>query len=239
MNTFLKTIALLLLLIVLVKNAGAQNPISPPGVYIADPSARVFNGTLYLYGSTDKSCDYWCSHHHDVLFTNNMATWGLQQNVFGSKGQQDEVPYNNELLFAPDCAQKGDTFFLYYCQPANQQSEGVATANSPKGPFTKGSSINLFGHSQIDPAVFIDDDGTAYYLWGQFSLKMARLKPNMREIDSASLHIGVLTEKGHHFHEGPYLTKHNGMYYLVYADISREDKPTCLGYATSETPFGP
>ena len=35
------------------------------------------------------------------------------------------------------------------------------------------------------------------------------------------------------------MTKRNGIYYLVFADISRAGMPTCLGYATSKSPFGP
>jgi len=33
--------------------------------------------------------------------------------------------------------------------------------------------------------------------------------------------------------------KRNGIYYLVYADVSRGSRPTCLGYSTSDSPFGP
>lgn len=217
----------------------AQNPICPPGTYIADPSAKVFNGKLYLYGSTDVSCDHWCSWHHDVISTNDMASWNFTNKVFHSKGPADQVPYNDNLLFAPDCELVNDTFYLFYCQPENIHAEGVATSTSPTGPFEKGKAIELFGHHQFDPSCFIDDDGTAYYIWGQFSLKMAKLKPNMRELDESTLKVDVITEKEHFFHEGAFMTKRNGIYYLVYADISREDKPTCLGYATSTSPFGP
>jgi len=38
----------------------AQNPIVPPGVYIADPSAHVWQaGRLYVYGSLDESTEYY------------------------------------------------------------------------------------------------------------------------------------------------------------------------------------
>ncbi len=37
----------------------AQNPISPLGVYIADPAAHVWkDGRLYVYGSLDITTDY-------------------------------------------------------------------------------------------------------------------------------------------------------------------------------------
>jgi hypothetical protein len=68
---------------------------------------------------------------------------------------------------------------------------------------------------------------------------MGVLKPNMKELDLASVKDSVLTEGEHHFHEGAFMTKIKGLYYLVFADISRGDIPTCIGYATAEKPFGP
>jgi arabinoxylan arabinofuranohydrolase len=230
---------LLCLSFLMMKIVQSQNPICAPGIYMADPSAKVFQDKLYLYTSTDLSCEHWCSWHHDILWTSDMKTWHTQTGVFHSRGETDEVPYNDNLLFAPDAAFANDSFYLYYCQPERDFAEGVAVASSPLGPFKGGTPLETFNNSQIDPSVFIDDDGTAYYIWGQFSLKMARLKPNMRDLELETLQKDILTEATHYFHEGAFMTKHKGLYYLVYADISREDKPTCLGYATSKTPFGP
>lgn len=230
----------LLLLIFLSNSIIAQNPISPPGVYIADPSAHVWkDGKLYIYGSLDESCNYYCSYRHDVLTTEDLKSWSLHKDVFVSRGPGDGISYNDEVLYAPDAAYKRDTFYLYYCQPDRKFSEGVATSTSPTGPFTNGKNIDLKGYGQIDPSVFIDDDGQAYYLWGQFTMKMARLKPDMTELDLSSVRDSILTEGSHHFHEGAFLAKRNGIYYLIYADISRGDAPTCIGYSTSKSPFGP
>jgi hypothetical protein len=68
---------------------------------------------------------------------------------------------------------------------------------------------------------------------------MAKLKPNMAEIDSTTIHQAVVTEKEHFFHEGGYLIKRDGIYYFIYAHMGRADRPTCIGYATSRHPFGP
>jgi beta-xylosidase len=217
----------------------SQNPITPAGVYFADPSAHVWDGKLYLYGSLDKSCDYYCSRDHHVLSTTDMKNWKVHENVFSSAGKNDEVPYNDDLLFAPDCAMARDSFYLYYCQPNPESAEGVAVSTSPTGPFVNGQPLNVGEYNEIDPSLFIDDDGEAYYMWGQFNLKMARMKPNMREIDTSTIQTNILTEEEHHFHEGAYMAKRNGIYYLVYADLSRADMPTCIGYATSKSPFGP
>lgn len=218
----------------------AQNPISPPGVYIADPTARVWeDGNLYIYGSLDKSCDYYCSHTHPVLYTHDLRSWQLAEDVFMSKGDRDEVPYNDNLLFAPSAAYRDGVYYLYYCQPDRSYAEGVAISESPLGPFRDGKPIQTYGYNQIDPDVFIDEDGEAYYCWGQFTLKMARMNRDLMSLDSTTIRDQVLTEDTHHFHEGAFMCRINGLYYLIYADISRGDAPTCIGYATSENPFGP
>lgn len=216
----------------------AQNPICPPGLNIADPTTRVWkDGKLYLYGSRDESLNYYGSYDHWVLSTSDLLNWEFTPNAFASKGPFDQVPFNDDMLYAPDCMYKNGMYYLYFCQPGGL--EGVATNTSPTGPFTNPKELYLKKKNQIDPAVFIDDDGQAYYTWGQFQAKIAKLKPNMTEIDTTSIVENVITEKEHFFHEGNYMVKRNGIYYMVYADMSRKGMPTCIGYATSKSPMGP
>jgi len=218
----------------------AQNPIGPRSFYMADPSAHVWkDGKLYIYGSRDESPNYFCSWGHDVALTTDLKTWTIQQNVITSKGAGDQIPYSDERLFAPDCQYKNGLYYLYYCLSGKGDIEGVATSPSPIGPFTNGTRIDLYGNNQIDPCVFMDDDGQAYYIWGQFSVKVAKLKPNMKEIDPATIKSDIITEKQHFFHEGVYMVKRNGIYYLVYTDISRGGIPSCIGYSTARSPYGP
>ncbi|MEZ5019916.1 MAG: family 43 glycosylhydrolase [Bacteroidales bacterium] len=236
----MKTVASLVFLLLYEVCACGQNPISPAGVYLADPSARVWNdGRLYIYGSLDEDCSYYCSTINPVMRTADMKSWEYFGGSFRSAGEGDQIPYNDEVLYAPDAAFKDGRYFLFYCQPDRQNAEGVAWSDSPEGPFVDGKALNVGSHNQIDPAVFIDDDGQAYYLWGQFSLKMARLKVGMTELDTSTIRDSIITEQDHHFHEGAFLAKRNGLYYLVYADLSRGDIPTCIGYATAASPFGP
>ena len=224
----------------LVNPLVAQNPISPPGTYIADPTARVWeDGKLYIYGSLDESCDFYCSKRHHALSTENMIEWTLHEDIFSSIGDNDQVPYNDNYLYAPSIAYNDGKYYLYYCQPDPQHAEGVAVSDSPLGPFMNGEAMNIGQYNEIDPDVFIDDDGQAYYCWGQFTLKMAKLNPDFKTIDSTTVIDNVLTEDEHHFHEGAFMLKIRDLYYLVFADISRADAPTCIGYATSQKPFGP
>lgn len=236
MNRLFLTVAIILFAV----GIQAQNPILPIGTYIADPSAKVWkDGKLYIYGSRDESTDYWCSYDHYVVSTKDMRNWKIDKDAFFSKGEKDEVPFNDKVLYAPDCQEFDMKYYLYFSQPDPKAPEGVAVSDSPVGPFKNGQAIDLYGHNQIDPSVFVDDDGEAYYLWGQFTLKMAKLNDDKMSLDESTLRDSVLTESEHFFHEGAYLTKRNGIYYLVFADISRAGMPTCIGYATSKSVFGP
>lgn len=218
----------------------AQNPIVPPGVYIADPTARQWgDGKMYIYGSRDERPGYYCSWTYHVLSSEDLLKWRLHPNAFASKGDGDQVGYSDDYLYAPDCHYRDGRYYLYYCLANNHHTNGVAIGDLPQGPFTGGVNINTYGYNEIDPAVFIDDDGQGYFIWGQFNAKMARLMPCMTRIDSSSIVTNVVTEQEHFFHEGAFLAKRNGIYYMVYAHMGRAGRPTCIGYATSEHPLGP
>ena len=218
--------------------AMAQNPIVPTGTYMADPSAHQWkDGKVYVYGSRDEKPNHYCSAHYDVLSSEDIVHWTVHKNTFSSVSPNDEVSYSDKALYAPDCIEKDGKFYLFYCLEGGGADEGTAIATSPIDPFQGGRIVE--GAKQIDPSVFMDDDGQAYMTWGQFQCKMAKLKPNLREIDTTIIHTDVLTEEEHHFHEGSQLIKRNGIYYLIFADISRRGRPTSLGYATATSPFGP
>ena len=204
----------------------AQNPISPMGVYIADPSARVApDGRLYIYGSRDESTKYYCSNRYDVLSTTDARNWRLDK----------ESMIWDTVIYAPDVAFKDGKALLYFEDPSG--NEFVASSDSPVGPFKDARAIE--GPKQIDPAVFIDDDGQAYYYYGQFSAKAGKLTPDLKSIVPGTLVDGLLDEEHHGFHEGGFVFKRNSWYYFVYADISRKHRPTCLGYSMSKSPLGP
>ncbi|MGN0202296.1 MAG: family 43 glycosylhydrolase [Candidatus Cryptobacteroides sp.] len=204
----------------------AQNPISPPGVYIADPSARVApDGRLYIYGSRDESPEYYCSDLHDLLSTGDLLNWRLDRGMFRW----------GTTLYAPDAIFKDSKTYLFFDVPDG--TEYVAEGPSPAGPFSKPGVIE--GPREIDPCVFIDDDGQAYYFYGQFSAKGAKLNPDMRSLEPGSLVEGIVDEENHFFHEGSFVFKRGKYYYFVYAHIGRNHRPTCIGYSMATSPLGP
>jgi arabinoxylan arabinofuranohydrolase len=228
-------------LLTISSNVISQNPICPIGTYIADPTARVWaDGKLYIYGSTDENPGYYCSYRHDVMFSSDLSNWTMVENVFASKGENDEVPDVDPPLYAPDIEYRNGTYYLYYCTPQHGYNEGVATSKSPLGPYKHESFMNVGRYNEIDPTIFIDDDGQAYYYWGQFTLKGAKMKPNMVELDTATIRDNIINRDEHFFHEGAFVMKRNGFYYIIYAHEGwRDRRPTCIAYATATSPIGP
>ncbi|WP_456284363.1 family 43 glycosylhydrolase [Microbacterium sp. JZ101] len=136
-------------------------------------------------------------------------------------------------LFAPDCIEKDGRYHLFF--DLSDDSEGVAVSDRPEGPFRDPVRLPATG---IDPAVFVDRDGSAYYYWGQFRASGVRLNDDMRGFDTRAVVHNLITEEEHHFHEGSSMRRIGDTYYLVFADTSR-GRPTSLGYATAQSPLGP
>jgi len=163
----------------------------------------------------------------------NAGDYPIEQIIAAIEKHAEEGLPKDVRLYAPDAIYKNGKYYLYFC--LSDDSEGVAVSESPNGPVHGAAQLPVSG---IDPAVFVDDDGSAYYYWGQFSANAARLTPDMRHLEEASIVEGILTEKEHHFHEGSSVRKRGNTYYYVFADTSR-GRPCCLGYATSNSPLGP
>lgn len=196
---------------------------------------------------------------HDEAFTAEAVTWihdgnapkypgidrehptpfmkKILEEAAGSNDIQEEGDETADeeavFLYAPDCIYKDGRYYLYFC--TSDDREGVAVSECPQGPFTNPVQLPCGG---IDPAVFIDDDGKAYYYWGQLFSHGVRLNEDMISFDPDNIVDNLVTEEKHFFHEGSSMRKMNDTYYYVYADMQR-GRPTALGYATGSSPLGP
>ena len=145
-------------------------------IYTADPSAHVFEDKIYIYPSHDLEHDgvsddegnqYTMEDYH-VFSMDDIDAPVVDH---GQVLHVDDVPWASEKMWAPDAAYKNGTYYFYF--PAKDKDGifriGVATSKSPAGPFTPEPNY-IPGTFSIDPAVFVDDDGTAYMyiggIWG-------------------------------------------------------------------------
>lgn len=158
---------------------------------------------------------------------------GMDIEAAQKKMESEKNEKKPPLLFAPDAIYKDGKYYLYFCM--SDDSEGVAISDKPEGPFKNPIQLPCGG---IDPAIFIDDDGSAYYYWGQVFGKGVRLNDDMVSFNTEDIVDNLITEEEHHFHEGSSIRKIGDTYYMVYSNVER-GKPTSLGYSASKSPLGP
>jgi len=229
----MKTKFFLFLLVVLAYTGHAQNPFITH-MYTADPSARVFDDTLYVYPSHDEdTATRFSMQDWHVFSTTDMKHWTDHGVAFSL----DDISWANEEAWAPDCIRRNGSYYFYY--PVEASKIGVAVGDRPYGPFTDpldsalihtNSTGVVCNRDFIDPAVFIDDDGQAYLYMGQLVVNAIKLNEDMITYDG-EVHLLEGTDD---FFEAVWMHKYRGTYYLSYAAQSGEIK-----YCTSKNPLGP
>jgi beta-xylosidase len=141
-------------------------------MYTADPSAHVFNGKLYIYPSHDIATGVTTTGEGDRFDMKDfhvfsMDAVGGEVVDHGEALNLKDIPWASRQLWAPDAAEKNGKYFFYF--PAKDKSDifriGVATSDSPSGPF-KAEPEPINGSFSVDPAVFKDDDGSYYMYFG-------------------------------------------------------------------------
>jgi len=211
--------------------------------FTADPTARVFEGKIYVYPSHDIKAppqykgrpNWFVMEDYHVFSSSNLTDWEDHGVIVSQTGVEwaDPAAYS---MWAPDAVFKDGKYYFYF--PAVAKSGGfrigVATADKPYGPF-KPMATAIDGVKGIDPSVLIDKDGSAYLYYSLDKIFAARLKPNMVEIEGEPQVFDNLPKKG--LQEGPFVFERNGLYYLTYPHVA--NKTERLEYATSTSPLGP
>jgi hypothetical protein len=174
---------------------------------------------------------------YHVFSSENLLDWE-DHGVIVSQTSAPWVDSKSYSMWAPDCVERDGKYYFYF--PARGtggrrgSSIGVAIADKPGGPFTP-EPKPIEGVVGIDPNVFIDKDGQAYLLYSLNKIFVAKLKPNMVELDSPVQVYDNLPTKG--LVEGPFMFERNGVYYLTYPHV--ENKTERLEYAIGDNPLGP
>ena len=227
------------------------NPIIT-SIYTADPAPMGFGDTLYLYTTHDEDeliNDFYTMFDWRCFSTKDMVNWTDHGVIFSL----DDIEWADDRAWAPQAIERNGKFYLY-C-PVHKKDGGMAIAvgvsDSPTGPFKDiGEPLVDEGDwNDIDPTVFIDDDGQAYLYFGNPELRYVLLNEDMVSYDKK---VGVVKipmtvesfAKGSHmtgttYGEGPWFYKRNNIYYMVYAAFGEGKQSEHLAYSTSTSPTGP
>lgn len=240
---------LFLLSLMLVFKAGiSQNPIVQTN-YTADPAPTVYNDKLYLYTSHDEDKSTWFTMDDWRLYTTeDMVNW----TDHGAVLAYDDFEWAGKNAWAPQAIERDDKIYMYVPITSREGKNGigVAVADSPYGPFIDPLGKPLISNSQddIDPSVFIDDDGQAYLFWGNPVPYYVKLNEDMISYEGEIIQIPNTVEafgkrEGEEdprrpttYEEGPWLYKRDATYYMFFA---AGPLPEHIGYSTSKDITGP
>jgi beta-xylosidase len=222
-------------------HAHAANPLFAP-LYTADPAVLVDGGRVYLFTGRDEALpdgkDF-VMHEWRVFSTCDMVNW----QDHGVPVKVKDFAWSKGRAWASDVVKRHGKYWFYSTvehATVPGFAVGVAVSDSPTGPFVdaRGSALITndmttqtdIAWDDIDPTVFVDDDGQAWLYWGNTVLKAVKLKANMTELDGP-----IQVVKAEHFTEAAYLHKRKGTYYLSYSQHFPEE----TAYMTGPSPLGP
>jgi beta-xylosidase len=239
--------------------------------YTADPSPMVVGDTLFLYTSHDaspedipdpneKSSAGFFMYDWLLWSTTDMVNW----TEHGACASLKEFSWRSREngAWAIQTVERNGKYYLY--APLHGHGIGVLVADSPYGPFKDPLGQPLVWQKEhwddIDPSVWVDDDGQAYMFWGNPQTYCVKLNEDMistkgdiyvlnpkdgvmRPVKEEGAKINLRVpgrEKAtwaiQHYQEGPWFYKRSGHYYMGFASTCC---PEGLGYAMSNSPLGP
>lgn len=229
-----------------------NNPVLPG--FHADPEIVYSNltGKYYIYSTTDGQPG-WGGWYYTAYSSSDLKDWTYEGIVLDLKS--DQVTWADGNAWAPAIEEKktkdGYRYYLYFSgNPKNGGGKqiGVATADSPTGPFTDLGHPMITesptgGGQQIDVDVFTDPvSGKSYLYWGNGYMAGAELNKDMLSIKKKTLK--VLTPQGgtlqdYAYREAPYVFYRNGLYYFMWSVDDTGSANYHVAYGTSTSPLGP
>ena len=253
------------------KKAIYNNPVMTQR-FGADPYALVYDGRVYLYMTGDifeyessgeiKTNSYGKIQSICVISSSDLVNWTDHGTIYAAGRDGAATWANNSWAPAAACKEIDGKmkFFLYFANSAG--GIGVLTSDSPTGPFTDPLGHPLISRETencgnvtwlFDPAVLVEEDGSAYLYFGggipgeEFAhpntARAVQLGDDMTSIVGTPVSI-----------DPPYLFEDSGInkigdtYYYTYCTNWNVDaagaeeygiKNAHIAYMTSDSPLGP
>lgn len=230
--------------------AMAQNPIIQT-LYTADPAPIVLQDTLFLYVGHDEDDapeKSYLMREYRLFSTTDMVNW----TDHGAPLKTSQISWSANDASAAQVIERNGKYYWYFSTLNNTPGKGgvsigVAVADSPYGPFKDAIGKALITNDMttyaphswddLDPSVFIDDDGQAYLFWGNGACYWVKLGDDMISINGKIQHIDIKDKNlmSGNYTEAPWVYKRNNQYYLIYAS----EFPENISYSTADKITGP
>lgn len=226
------------------------NPVLPD--FHADPEVLFSKktGRFYVYPTTD-GYDGWGGYSFDVFSSPDLVHFQNEGTIL-SLAAGGDAPWAAGNAWAPCIEEKwmdGQWKYFFYFSAHNaslgKKTIGVATADSPIGPF-KASDKPLFTSSSagqmIDSDVFTDPvSGQSYLYYGNGRLLYRLLGDDMMSVGTKEYDITPSggTLQTYAYREGVYVFYRNGLYYFLWSVDDTGATNYHVAYGTSTSPTGP
>lgn len=209
-------------------------------IYLADPAIFYSGGIYYLYGTVEGNS----GDGFKVYTSNDQKSW-VNQGYALKKGES----FGEKGFWAPQVFAYRNKFYMAYVA---DERIAIAQSDSPLGPFKQETKAMLEAPvKQIDPFVYIDDNGKVYLYHVRLQegnrLFVAEMKEDLSgilpetltECISATEAWENTAQAGWPVAEGPTVLKKNSLYYLFYTANDFRNPDYAVGFATSKNPMGP
>lgn len=214
-----------------------------------DPFLMRHNGKYYIYCTTENSeklqspnafntekdgrDGFYVYQSADMTHWENKGLCLSKENVIGDK-----------WFWAPEVSYYKGKFYMVYS--ANEHP-AIAVSDSPTGPFEKHSDGWLCEEPAIDGHLLFDESGIYLYyvkLEKGNRIFVAKMSDDLKRIEHEYENVLIQAEEKWEtidslVAEGPFVIKHNGLYYLSYSCNHTRSEDYAVGYAVADNPIGP
>ena len=218
-------------------------------VFFADPTIYVNDGKYYLTGTRGNKGPLGFS----ILESKDLKSWAspavATDSVLMILSKGNET-FGTGGFWAPQIFKSENKYYLSYT--ANEQT-ALAQSRSLLGPYRQKEVAPIDGSEKnIDSYIFKDDDGKYFlyhvrfdkgnYLWvAEFDMNKGKIKPETLKKCFGQTEPWEATPayKSAPIMEGPTVIKLKNKYYLFYSANHFENIDYSVGYAVSDSPYGP
>ncbi|RPD44191.1 glycoside hydrolase family 43 protein [Paracnuella aquatica] len=212
---------------------------------LADPALFFHKGTYYLYGTVEGRT----SEGFLVYTSTDQKAWQRSTHTPDGFALRRGDAFGDKGFWAPQVFAHRDSFYMAYV--ANEQI-AIATSTHPAGPFRQVQPAALQAPvKQIDPFIFMDDDGKKYLYHVRLDsgnkIFVAEMRDDFSGIKEATVKECIRAVEPWEntanapwpVAEGPSVIKRNGVYYLFYTANDFRNPDYAVGYAVATSPYGP
>ncbi|MCR5015432.1 MAG: family 43 glycosylhydrolase [Ruminococcus sp.] len=228
----------------------AENPIVQTS-FTPDPAPVVFDDELWVFTGCDRDGQNgnYIMTGWQAFSTKDMKNW-TDHGKFLNDNDFKWCSANN--AWASQCIERNGKYYFYFTTTTNGRAIGVGVADKPEGPYKDVLGKPLCGPNwdYIDPTVMIDDDGQAWLMFGNPKCYYVKLKEDMITLDGPIKSFDMTKDAfgvgkqdpqrtGTAYGEGPWICKHDNLYYLVYAGFYQNQGGESICYAYGPSVTGP